>query len=93
VLNPDEASITKKLSAEDVIAKIKQNIDTSPALSKVIAVKKLASGDVILYTASTADKFALQQETSWVSKIALSAQIHHKTYAVLIYSVKTTFFE
>jgi hypothetical protein len=64
VLNSEEASIIKKLSAEDVIAKIKQDIDTSPTLSKIIAVKKLASEDVILYTASTADKLALQQETS-----------------------------
>lgn len=60
VLNPEEANTTKKLSAEDVIANIKQGIDTSPALRKVIAVKKLASGDVILHTASTADKLALQ---------------------------------
>jgi hypothetical protein len=60
VLNSEEANITKKLSAEDVIAKIKQDIDTTPALSKVIAVKKLASGDVILHTASTADKLSLQ---------------------------------
>jgi hypothetical protein len=58
VLNSEEASITKKFSAEDVIAKIKQDIDTSPTLSKIIAVKKLASGDIILYTASTADKLA-----------------------------------
>jgi hypothetical protein len=60
VLNPKEANITKKLSAENVIAKIKQDIDTTPALNKVIAVKKLASENVILHTASTADKLAFQ---------------------------------
>jgi hypothetical protein len=64
VLNPKEANITKKLSAENVIAKIKQNIDITPVLSKIIAVKKLASEDVILYTASTADKLSFQQKTS-----------------------------
>jgi hypothetical protein len=60
MLNPKEANITKKLSAENVIAKIKQDIDISPTLNKIIAVKKLINENVILYTANTADKFVLQ---------------------------------
>jgi hypothetical protein len=59
VLNLEKANITKKLSAENVIAKIKQNIDISPALNKIIAVKKLTNRDVILYTVNTADKLVL----------------------------------
>jgi len=92
VSSPEEANTNKKLSAEDLIAKIKQGADTTPALRKVIAVKKLASGDIILHTANTADKLALEQETNWVSRIAPSAQIHHKTYAVLIHGVRTASF-
>jgi hypothetical protein len=92
VLSPEEANTNKKLSAEDLIAKIKQGADTTPALRKVIAVKKLASGDIILHTENTADKLALEQETNWVSRIAPSAHIHHKTYAVLIHGVKTASF-
>jgi hypothetical protein len=58
VLNSKEANITKKLSAENIIAKIKQDIDITPTFSKVIAVKKLTNENVILYTANTANKFS-----------------------------------
>jgi hypothetical protein len=60
VSSSEEANTNKKLSAENLIAKIKQSADIILILRKIIAVKKLASEDIILYIENTANKFVLK---------------------------------
>jgi hypothetical protein len=57
---PEEANNIKKYTNEVLLAKISQGDDAPPALSRVLAVNKLISGDIILHTANESDKAALE---------------------------------
>jgi hypothetical protein len=89
---PEEANNIKKHTNEVLLAKISQREDASPTLRRVLAVNKLANKDIILHTANESDKAALEQNTNWTTRIASSAKVHLKTYAVLVHGVKTASF-
>src|SRR5271156_5865999 len=73
------------------MAKITQGDDAPPTLRRVHAVHKLASGDIILHAANEADKAALERNPNWTNRVAPSARVHQRTYAVLVHGVPTAF--
>jgi hypothetical protein len=48
---------------ETILANLKENARETPAISSVIAIKKLPEGDILFYTDNTEAKQSLQQNT------------------------------
>jgi hypothetical protein len=57
---------------------------------KVVAARRLRSGDVLVTADSHSTKNNLEQETGWTTVIAKNAKVKGKTFTVMAHAVRTS---
>lgn len=84
----EEAETIKERSREEIAEKIERATRETHAKHRVIAVEKLRSGDLAIYTDSTAAKRDLETDTTWAKTVTPGATVYKRTWPVLIHGVR-----
>jgi hypothetical protein len=79
ILNKAEARELKEQLKEHIVERIQQAVDGKTAGYKILAVRQLRSGDLVVYMNSLVRKKEMEIQKSWAEAIALSAVIRKKT--------------
>ena len=86
--NKAEADALKEQPREEIVQRIQRGIGAEYTDRRVIAVRKLRSGDLAIHTDSVAAKQNMERETSWATEIAPGAVVRKRTWPVIIHGVR-----
>jgi hypothetical protein len=86
--NKAEARELKEQSKEHIVGRIQQAAGGKTAGHKVLAVRQLRSGDLVVHMDSPAGKKEMETQKSWAEAIAPSAVIRKRTWPVIIHGVR-----
>ena len=76
----------KELPYETIVQKIKGS--TCTAGKEVVAVQRLHSGDLRLFTSTTRARDALRDDPTWITALGIMAAPTTKHYSVLVHNVR-----
>lgn len=83
-----EAHEIKRQSKEEIVARIQRVVGGETADHKVLAVRQLRSGDLIVHMDSAAGKKEMETRTGWAAEsIAPSAVVRKRTWPVIVHGV------
>jgi hypothetical protein len=88
ILNKAEARELKEQSKEHIVGRIQQAAGGNTAGHKVLAVRQLRSGDLVVHIDSPAGKKEMESQKSWAEAIAPSAVVRKRTWPVIVHGVR-----
>jgi hypothetical protein len=87
---PDKGQLEEvnRQSREEIIKRIKGNASISQEDSRVVAIRKLKSGDLAVHVNNPRAKKDMEEAQEWAKRIAPAAEVRKRTWPVLIHAVR-----
>jgi hypothetical protein len=86
------SNTTEGLHPETLVRRV-NNAKKISILGKVIAARRLPSGDIVLTTDSVDTKRQLEAETTWLQALGEGSQLNRRKFPVLVHSVSLKDFD
>jgi hypothetical protein len=93
IQDKDAADEVKNMTTETLMEKIRGDAGAAQARKTVVAIQRLKSGDIAIYTEGVRERAQLENDEEWVKDINPKARVVKRTWPVIVHGMRVADFQ